>query len=93
MFAKNISTFLLHLVQDGKPNIDVSDEVIGDTLLTRDGEVVNNRIRELLSLEPLKAEEESPAEDASDSNAETGQEADETTVDSGSEPSPETGSN
>lgn len=56
MFAKNISTFLLHLVQDGKVNLDVSDEVIGDTLLTRDGDVVNNRIRELLDLEPLQAE-------------------------------------
>lgn len=61
MFAKNISTFLLHLVQDGKVNLDVSDEVIGDTLLTRDGDVVNNRIRELLGLEPLQAEP--PAEE------------------------------
>ncbi len=92
MFAKNISTFLLHLVQDGKPNIDVTDEVIGDTLLTRDGEVVNNRIRELLGLEPLKTEEESPAED--DSKTEAGQETDgKTPAESGSEPSPEPESN
>ncbi|MDA1015514.1 MAG: Re/Si-specific NAD(P)(+) transhydrogenase subunit alpha [Planctomycetota bacterium] len=53
MFAKNISTFLLLLVQDGQVAINLEDEIIKDTLLTHGGEVVNNRIRELLELEPI----------------------------------------
>lgn len=60
MFSKNISTFLLHLVQNGRITINLDDEIIKDTLLTRDGQVVNNRIRELLDLEPLADESESP---------------------------------
>ena len=57
MFAKNVVTFLLHLVKEGQLNLDMEDEIVRDTLVTRDGEVVNSRIRELLGLETVKAEE------------------------------------
>ena len=49
MYAKNISTFLLHMVKDGQLNIDMDDEITRETLLTRDGSIVNQRVQELLA--------------------------------------------
>ena len=53
MFSKNILTFLQLLVKNGQLNIDMNDEIIRDTLLTRGREIVNNRVRELLKMEPI----------------------------------------
>ena len=53
MYAKNLTTFLLHLVKDGKLRLDMQDEIIRETLLTGDGEIVNKRLRELYSLPAL----------------------------------------
>ena len=55
MYAKNITTFLLHLVKDGCVRIDPSDEITRDTLVAERGEVVNARIREALGLPGLVA--------------------------------------
>jgi H+-translocating NAD(P) transhydrogenase subunit alpha len=55
MYAKNVTAFLLHLVKDGKLRLDLTDEIIRETLLTRGGEVVNARIREFFSLPALPA--------------------------------------
>ena len=49
MYSKNITNFLLHLVKDGKINIDTEDEITRDTLVTRDGKVVNPKVQELIS--------------------------------------------
>jgi len=43
----------LHVVKDGKLRLDTQDEIIRDTLLTGDGEIVNKRLRELYSLPAL----------------------------------------
>jgi NAD(P) transhydrogenase subunit alpha len=53
MYSKNITTFLSHLLgKEGAKkaalDIDASDEITRDTLLTRDGQVVHPRITELL---------------------------------------------
>jgi H+-translocating NAD(P) transhydrogenase subunit alpha len=53
MYSKNISAFLLHLVKDGKVQLNLQDEIIRETLLTRGGEIVHGRIREFLSLGAL----------------------------------------
>jgi NAD(P) transhydrogenase subunit alpha len=53
MFAKNLTTFLLHIIKDGKLKLDTQDEIIRDTLLTDGGEIVNQRLRELYSLPAL----------------------------------------
>jgi NAD(P) transhydrogenase subunit alpha len=50
MYAKNVVTFLLNMVKDGKLHLDVNDEIVRDTLLTRDGDVVQPRVREILGL-------------------------------------------
>jgi NAD(P) transhydrogenase subunit alpha len=56
MFSRNMSTFLLNMVKDGQLDFDMEDEIIRDTMVTRDGEIVNARIRDLLKLGPLKIE-------------------------------------
>ncbi len=48
MYARNLVTFLKELTKDGELNIDMENEVIRDTLLTRGGEVVHARVKELL---------------------------------------------
>jgi len=39
MYAKNISAFLGHIVQDGKLRLDFEDQIIRDTCVTHAGEV------------------------------------------------------
>ncbi|MCZ6689545.1 MAG: Re/Si-specific NAD(P)(+) transhydrogenase subunit alpha [Planctomycetota bacterium] len=50
MYSKNVTSFLDLLVKDGELHLDREDEIIRDTLLTHEGEVVNARVRELLGL-------------------------------------------
>jgi len=57
MYAKNLTTFLLLLVKDGKLQLNTSDEIIRETLLTHGGEVVNARLREFFSMPALAAKE------------------------------------
>jgi NAD(P) transhydrogenase subunit alpha len=52
MYSKNITTFLAHLLgKDGAAksalNLDLSDEITRETLLTRDGAVVPARVNDL----------------------------------------------
>ena len=47
MYARNIQTFLLHLVKDGALNLDPADEITRETLVTHDGQVVHERVRAL----------------------------------------------
>ena len=53
MYARNITTFLLHLGKTGKLQLDLQDEITRETLLTKDGEIVNQRVREFLKLPAL----------------------------------------
>jgi NAD(P) transhydrogenase subunit alpha len=48
MYAKNISTFLLNMVKEGKLELDMEDEIVAETLVTRDGEIASPRIREAM---------------------------------------------
>ncbi len=48
MYAKNISTFLLNLVKDKQVQINMEDEIIRDTLIARDGQIVCARVQQLL---------------------------------------------
>jgi NAD(P) transhydrogenase subunit alpha len=50
MYAKNVASFLRHLVKDGNLRLDTQDQIIRDTLLTDGGEIVNTRLRELYAL-------------------------------------------
>jgi NAD(P) transhydrogenase subunit alpha len=55
MYARNMCSFLLHLVREGKLKLDTSDEIIRETMLTKGGEIVNARVREFFSLPALPA--------------------------------------
>ncbi len=48
MLSNNITHFLLHLIRDGKASVESSDEIIRETLVARDGEIVHPRVRQLL---------------------------------------------
>ena len=45
MYAKNITTFLNLLVKEGKVDLNMDDEIIKETLVTRNGEVVNPNVK------------------------------------------------
>jgi H+-translocating NAD(P) transhydrogenase subunit alpha len=45
MYAKNITTFLNHLVKDGSVRIDQADEITRETLVTHGGQIVHARVR------------------------------------------------
>jgi NAD(P) transhydrogenase subunit alpha len=58
MYSKNIATFLLHLVKKGELKLDSQDEITKETMLTKNGEIVNARVRELLGpMAGIKPEE------------------------------------
>lgn len=46
MYARNLATFIPHLLKDGKLVLDLEDEITRETLITRDGDIVNPRARE-----------------------------------------------
>jgi H+-translocating NAD(P) transhydrogenase subunit alpha len=55
MYARNLTAFLQLLVKNGQLNVNLQDDIIRETLLTRGGEIVNARVREFLQLPALVA--------------------------------------
>jgi NAD(P) transhydrogenase subunit alpha len=56
MYARNVSAFLLNLVKDGQVQINEADEIHRETLVTRECEIVNTRVREFVGLAARAAE-------------------------------------
>jgi H+-translocating NAD(P) transhydrogenase subunit alpha len=50
LYAKNIVTFLLSLVKGGRLALDPADDIVRETLVIREGEVIHPRVREALGL-------------------------------------------
>jgi NAD(P) transhydrogenase subunit alpha len=51
MYARNIATFLKNMItKDGQLKIDLNDEITRETLIARDGEVVNPKVQALLGV-------------------------------------------
>jgi NAD(P) transhydrogenase subunit alpha len=50
MYAKNIATFLKHLIKDGQIALNREDEIVRETLVTHAGEVVHARVREAMGV-------------------------------------------
>lgn len=63
MYAKNLATFLLNMMAEGKLDIDLKDEITCDTLAAKDGQVQNQRLRDMLDLGPLTLPETTPPDD------------------------------
>lgn len=49
LYARNVTTFLLHLLKDGALMVDPEDEITRGTLVTRGGEVVHAAVKERLA--------------------------------------------
>jgi len=50
MYARNVMAFVQNFVGKGAINLSVDDEIIRDTMATRDGVVVSDRVREALGM-------------------------------------------
>ena len=50
MYARNLTTLLTYLVKSGKLTLDVEDEIVRETLVTFEGEVLHPKVRETLRL-------------------------------------------
>ncbi|MEN2998404.1 MAG: Re/Si-specific NAD(P)(+) transhydrogenase subunit alpha [Brevinematia bacterium] len=48
MYANNVKNFLSTIVKNGTLNIDLNDEIIAGTLVTKDGEIVNPLVKKAL---------------------------------------------
>ena len=55
LYAKNVATFLAHLVKAGLPAVAIDDEICRDTLVAQGGQLVHPKIRERAGLPPLEA--------------------------------------
>jgi NAD(P) transhydrogenase subunit alpha len=67
MYAKNMTTYLTHIIKDGRLVLDSDDEITAATLVTRGGEVVQPKVREFLglpALEPAAAPSDPPARES-----------------------------
>jgi NAD(P) transhydrogenase subunit alpha len=49
LYAKNVQSFLANLIKDKALNVNLEDPIISDTLLFRDGELTNARVKEALA--------------------------------------------
>jgi NAD(P) transhydrogenase subunit alpha len=48
MYSRNITTFLKYIIKDKALHLPIEDEIVRETLLTRDGEVIHPRVQSLL---------------------------------------------
>jgi NAD(P) transhydrogenase subunit alpha len=53
MYSRNVANFLMYQVKDGKVQHNLQDEIIRETMVTHDGEIVNARVREFFKLPAL----------------------------------------
>jgi H+-translocating NAD(P) transhydrogenase subunit alpha len=53
MYARNVTAFLTYLIKDQKLTLNLEDEIMRETLLTRGGEIVQVRVREFFTLPAL----------------------------------------
>ncbi len=49
-YSKNLTNFLALLNKEGKLDLNMEDEIVRETLVTRDGEVANPRVKEALGI-------------------------------------------
>jgi NAD(P) transhydrogenase subunit alpha len=53
MYARNVSAFLAYMMKEGKLQLNLQDEIIRETMVTRGGEIVNSRVREFFRMPAL----------------------------------------
>ncbi|PQO47103.1 NAD(P) transhydrogenase subunit alpha [Blastopirellula marina] len=55
MFSNNITKFLLNMVKEKELNVSMDDEIVAGTIATQGGEVVSERLRDMMNLPPKTA--------------------------------------
>jgi len=50
LYGRNITAFLSYMTKDGSLQLDLKDEIMRETLVTRNGEIVHQRVREFFQL-------------------------------------------
>ena len=45
MYSRNVTNFLLHLVQDGRIHLDLNDELTRGPLVTHQGEILHEAVK------------------------------------------------
>jgi H+-translocating NAD(P) transhydrogenase subunit alpha len=50
MYARTVTNFLLHLLKDGKPQLDLDDELTRGPLVTHQGQVVHDAVKAALQI-------------------------------------------
>ena len=55
MYARNVMAFVQNFVVKGEIKLSTEDEINRDTMVTKDGDVVNARVREALGITPAAA--------------------------------------
>lgn len=53
MYSRNLMSFLQLLVKNGQVTLNLEDDIIRETLVTQNGEIVNARVRQFLQLPDL----------------------------------------
>ena len=48
LFATNLLSFIQHLDSDGELSVDLQDDIVSATLVTHNGEITNQRVRQLV---------------------------------------------
>lgn len=48
MYSKNVLSLIQHISKDGKLNLNLDDEIVKGCLITRNGEVLNQRVKDLI---------------------------------------------
>ena len=54
LYARNMGTFLAHLMKCGLPHVAGEDEIYRDTLVACGGQIVHPKVRERAGLPPLE---------------------------------------
>ncbi|MDA1051808.1 MAG: Re/Si-specific NAD(P)(+) transhydrogenase subunit alpha [Planctomycetota bacterium] len=60
MYSNNVTKFLLNLVKAGNVELNLDDEIIRDTLVAHEGQLLDARMRDILGLPPLAEPETQP---------------------------------
>jgi NAD(P) transhydrogenase subunit alpha len=55
LYARNLTAYLTYLVKGGRLELNLQDEIVRETLLTRGGDIVNVRVREFFGMPALAA--------------------------------------
>jgi len=49
MYSKNILSLILHIGKEGKVTLNLDDEIIKGSLITHNGEIINQRLKDIIN--------------------------------------------